>query len=294
MKVSTVTLECLRLATQLSSEEWASCLRISTNNYQQQLGQPEILINDRSLENLAEMIDLTPENIVSGNIDFKTVAKRHAGYSTYLPEKYSRFAYSKIRTSSYLLDYVEMVYGWKTRRSILRHFQLNESIFSDLDKQISVQFISDLCLHLTQKGLVLPEFYSIGKYSTISNRNSAVGSLFRELGRPRVAYEKCFTEFIGKYYDQNFVYTLMSLKGTTCVLEARPHQRVLDELHVSTIGNAATCASRGGTFASIMGYLGAADADVIESSCIHKGDAHCIYVIDFEKAERILSSGLSA
>jgi hypothetical protein len=288
--VSRETLERLREATFLSDEEWSDCLQLSPGRYQRLIEQKEIALSDQILEDFSELIDLTPEAIISGKIDFKVVAKRQEGHAAYLPERYSVAAHSKVRTSSYLLDYVEIFFGWRIRNRILRQFQLNESVFANLDRPISVNLPTDLCAHLKDFGLKLPSFYEIGKYSVVSNANSAVGEVFRKIKTPKAAYEKCFNEIVGQYYDQNFIYSLEKTKGSTCVVSVRPNPKVLEELGVSILGNSGTCASRGGTFASIMGYLSASDADVTESTCIHRGDSHCTYIIDFEKAERSLGT----
>jgi hypothetical protein len=288
--VSRETLERLRESTFLSDEEWSDCLQLSPNRYENLKDQKEITLSDQVLEDFSELIDLTPEAIISGNIDFKVIAKRQKGYATFLPERYFVAAHSKIRTSSHLLDYIEIFHGWRVRSRILRHFQLNESVFANLDRAISVSFPTDLYGHLSSMGLRHSDFYEMGKYSLVSNSRSKVGEMFRATKTPKSAYEKCFVELIGQYYDQNFIYSLKKMDQTTCTVSARFHPQVLDEMHVSSIGNGAACSSRGGTFASIMGYIGASDADVTETTCVHRGDQECTYVIDFEQSQRSLSA----
>jgi hypothetical protein len=287
------TLERLREATFLPDEEWSDCLQLSPGRYQRMMEQKEIVLSDQILEDFSELIDLTPEAIVSGKIDFKAVSKRQEGYAAYLPERYSTAAHSKVRTSSYLLDYVEIFFGWRVRNRILRHLQLNESVFANLDRPISVNLPTDLCAHLNSMGLKLPDFYEIGKYSVVSNSNGAVGGLFRKLKSPDIAYEKCFTEIIGKYYDENFLYSLKSVNKSRCVLEVRPRPQVIEELSGKLPGSKATCASRGGGFASIVCYLDAPEAVVNETTCIHRGDQKCTYIIDFENAAKVMTESRS-
>jgi hypothetical protein len=284
--VSRETLERLRESTFLSDEEWSDCLQLSPSRYHSLKAQNKIALSNQVLEDFSGLIDLTPEAIISGNIDFKTVAKRQNGHASFLPERYSVSAHSKIRTSSHLLDYIEIFHGWRARSRILRHFQLNESIFANLDREISIQFLADLCAHLSSMGIGLSDFYEIGKYSVVSNSNNAVGDLFRKTKDPKTAYEKCFTEIIGSYYDKNSIYTLKKLARFSCVLEAKPHPLVMDELREKNPGSAAACTSRGGGFASIMCYIGAPESVVKETTCIHRGDAFCTYEINFENAAR--------
>lgn len=279
------TLERLRDSLDLSVREWASMLEVTERAYRSQLsGASRITLEQSVIESLADELEITPEAIMTGDIDFSVVAKRRVGLATALPERFAKSAYSKVRTSSHLLDYIEMHLGWRARSQVLRRFQLNDSIFADLDYEINVLFISELCERLHREGMPLESFYEMGKLSVISNLNGSLSTLFSKEPGPKSLYERCFNELISKYYDRNFDYRLASLGDDRCVVFAKPREQVLDELRLCALGNSATCAARAGTFASLTGYLGLPDAEVIESECIHRGGSHCRYDIDFHKA----------
>ncbi len=257
-------------------------LRLTETQYRAEITRPQITLLDSVIEALSEELEITTEAIRSGALDYRTLAQRQAGNATCLPEKYAVGAHSKVRTSSHILDYIEIHHGWRARNQILRHFQLNESIFANPETKISIRFLAELWTYLHSKGVTIKEFHQIGKYSVISNINNPVGQHFRKLPNPKAAYESLITEIVHLHYDKNFTYSLKKLEKTNCVIEAKPNPMVLDELKNSFIGNIGTCASRGGTISSLLGYLDLPDANVIETTCVHRGDPQCRYFVLYE------------
>jgi DNA-binding Xre family transcriptional regulator len=284
MLISSETLESLRASVNSSVSEWSAMLEIPTKAFARTMSAPLVSVSEKTLDRLANALEVTPEDILNGSVDFKLLAQRAAGHATALPEKYSRARYSKVRTSAYLLDYIEIRYGWQVRNRILQHFQINESIIADPDMQISIRFLADLCDYLTIHGFALSGFHEIGKFSSTSNSSGTLASLFRQEVSPMKAYERCFAELIDKYYDQNNVYTLRSLYSQSCSVEAQPHPRLLDDSDGHFFSNESICVAKGGGFASIMDYLSLPDAKVVEAECVNRGDQRCRYEIDFELA----------
>ncbi|MDR3606230.1 MAG: hypothetical protein P4M08_02490 [Oligoflexia bacterium] len=281
MLISSDNIERLRESVNRPMCEWAAMIRISERHYREKITLPLIEIEDSALEALSEELEITLEAVSSGNLDYRTLARRQSGNATCLPGVYATGAHSRVRTSSHILDFIEIHHGWRERNQILCRFQLNESIFANLETKISIKFLSDLWLYLNSRGVTLEQFHQIGKYSVLSNINSVVGQHFRKFKSPKTAYESLF-EVVNIHYDKNFTYRIKNLTHSCCVVDAQPNKDVLDELQSTTIGNEGSCASRGGTMASILGYLDLPYADVTEINCIHRGDPQCRYIARYE------------
>ncbi|MCM2276784.1 MAG: hypothetical protein NDJ89_01755 [Oligoflexia bacterium] len=281
----TENIERARVALKTSTRDWAELLSLTEKEYQEGLrGAREF--PERSIEELAEHLGLTPENLRSGRIDFRALEKHAAGNLGYLPERYTDAAFSRRRTSSHLLEFLDIHYGWRARVRALRRFQLTEQTFADPDARIGFRFLVDLCEYLGEQGFGPSKLLRMGKFSAVVNYHGPLGQAFRRYRDAREAFEGCFTELIGRYYDENFDYRLLHLSDDRCLIEAVPSQRLRDALHANRVGGPGICALRMGAFASIPAYLGLPDAHVTERACIHRGDSRCLHEIDFGAAAR--------
>lgn len=281
---NTNKLELIRLATGYSVKDWAELLHRTEAEYRRLARQDDADIPESVILELSESLEISPEAIISGMIDYAALSKRFSGGSAVLPEIYAQNAFSRRRTSVHLLDYLEIHYGWRLRSNILKHFQITEQVFGNPDEKISVRFVTDLCDHLEASGFNEDSFFRMGQYSVVANYHSKLGDAFREQRDPSRVYEACFTEIANRFYDENFRYTLVRLDEHRCVAEVRPNPTVLESLHMTKIGSVATCWARRGTISTMVGYLGLPFAQVKEETCVHRGDLSCRYEINFEQA----------
>ncbi len=280
------TLERIRSSLDLSTDHWQSILRMTEEEIRLAAsGKGPLLEN--AIIRLSESLDLDPDAVMQGTLDFKALRARGQGVTDFLPERYSVASKSKRRTSAHILDFLEISRGWRARQKALRRFQISEAVFSNLDGQINILFLQDLCDYLISEGFSLRDLYKIGQYSTLTNQGSQLASIYRQLGVPKLAYEVGFTELVQKYYEQNYTYRLLKLEDGKCTVEAVINPEVGEALRSKSYGNSGVCAAKCGTMASITAYISLPCSKVREISCIHNDDPSCMFEIDFTVPEEI-------
>lgn len=271
------TLLRLRASSILSDEFWAPLLGADAS--------PIVQVAEKDVLRAAEELSLDPIDLVRGEIDYRALSAHQHGNIGRLPERYAR-GLSRIRTSAHLFDRIESLFGWRARSAILRRRQVTEAALGDLEREISIRFLTDVLEEIRALGLTDAQFYRLGEQSLVRNYHSPLGNLFRATRNVRELYEKCFLELIQKYYDKNTNYRLASLTDRRAVIEARPNPEVSENLGDKLPGSRLVCLNKAGGFASLSGYRRLPFADVRETACIHRGDPICRFEIDFESAAR--------
>lgn len=269
----------LRASSVLSAEFWEPIIGKESKVEK----KPKIEISERDLLRLAEELSLDPIDLVRGKVDFRAFAAHQQGNVARLPERYAK-GLSRVRTSAHLFDRIESLFGWRARTAILRRRQVTEAALGDLDREISIQFLTDVLEEIRQLGFEDAHFYRLGEQSLVRNYHSAVGEHFRSARNLREMYEKCFMELIQKYYDKNIHYRLVRLTATRAVIEASTNPEVSASLGEKNPGSRLTCLNKAGGFASLSGYRQLPFAKVRETKCVHRGDPACRFEIDFEAA----------
>jgi hypothetical protein len=235
-----------------------------------------------SITHLTESIGISIDAIVRGKIDYRTLHAHWNGKLKIIPERYTVAKFSKIRTSSHILDYVDKHLGWFAKKSIFNHFQINEAIFQHDDEMINFLLPSDICKYIGEK-FKAPESYleKIGSHSVVVNKNSIVGKIVSLYESPKQLYENMFNVAVHRLYDQNQTYQILKLNDQYCIVQPNFREEVKDLLQVRNPGNRFACHSIAGSISSLTGYINLPYSKVTKISCIHKGDCSCRYLIDF-------------
>ena len=207
-----------------------------------------------------------------------------------MPDRYRMAAFSRVRNSLFILDFVELHFGWRARAHLLQHFQMNEAIFSNADNLINFLFPSDLCDHLSKYFMTDDVLASIGSSSM---KGPAVVPLVKELkGVKSVSelYERIFTDLMEKYFEESFAYQLTSLNQTECVFTCKPSPRLVAGLGENAIGGPATAFVRRGLAGGYPALLGLPAALVKQTASLHHGDKELRYEVDFSWPQRVFSN----
>jgi hypothetical protein len=277
------TFERIRVQLQLNSDEWTDTLAMQPSAYRTAIDSG-VGLTETHVENLADALDLDPEAILNATLDFQALEAHRKGNVDYIPTRYSQVAFSKRRTSNYILEFVEREYGWRKKLEILRKLQVTESALQNTEGWINIRFLQDVChsiVDLTGNPNILQH---VGEYSYVANRFSPIGKIYRSLSGPKELFEATFPELAGKYYDKNTHYRLLKLTDTDSILEATANPEVAEGLKTKRVGSPGVCAQKIGVLASFMGYLNLPFAKVEHPSCIHRGDQRCLFSVDFSDA----------
>jgi hypothetical protein len=211
----------------------------------------------------------------------------------YVPARYIHAAFSRRRTSINLLEYIEKLMGWDARKRILDHFQLTDAVFADPDAHINFLFPSDLCEYLVRSGYSPSIFPNMGAHSIVTNKHTPLGTLMASFETPLKLHESTFGDIVGQSFDRNCNYRLLELTEESCLIGANFTQELQDLLRLKKPGNIQACSVRGGSFSTLTGYLDLPRSEVIEETCVHRGDASCTYRIIYGRAQN-MSKKLSA
>ena len=234
-----------------------------------------------AIDSIAEKLNLDIEHMLGGNIDFTALSEHFFGNDAYVPDKYLVAAHSRRRTSAQILAYIGRFHGQSSKTALLRRFQIHETAFTDLNKTININFLSDLCATIETMGFSKSEIEKMGAYSFVQNRNTELGHILSSHKSLRSLHEDIFASTVGKYFDTNFHYKLIELTDEHCVFESIENRDICDELGMPHIGTKTTCAIKRGTTASLAKYLGHNNSKVQETHCIHHGDRSCRFLVSF-------------
>ena len=259
---------------------WLDILGLGQKKYQSVL-QRQSDLPDSSLISLAQFLEIQPEEILAGAVDFRKISVSKGNGQRTLPKSYSIAAFGRRRTTITSFDYLEDRAGWRVRADVLRAFHLNEAILSDYMAPINMQFMTDVADYLhSRHGLRHTDFFQMGAHSPLGNRNTLIGRTLSAARSPAEAYEMLFDGLI-KFFEQNTKYTITELDEMGCTIEVTSYRYVAEALGVRQLGSHHICGLKAGFLASIPFYLNQKLAAVTETSCVHSGDSVCRFEVEF-------------
>lgn len=280
----TETLERLRANSNLDSSEWFSLVGISFSDYIDLKVNPQAL-PDKSVDNLATYFDLRPEQIHTGKINFKNLTLKMEQGPKDLPEIYGKAAFGRQRTSITSLDFVEHFGGWRLRHDSIKKLGVTESSMLNPFAAISMRFITDLCSYLSLRQLQSRDFYNMGAFSFVSNRNSVLGKILSEMPDSNTAYDLFFSECM-KLLQQNYMYSITKRSSDHLTVEYVTDSEIAAESGVRHLGSHHVCQIQAGFISTIPMYLGLPAAKIKKTSCVHCGDPVCTLQIDISEANQ--------
>jgi hypothetical protein len=240
-----------------------------------------------ALSAFAESTDVDLEKLFEQKLDLNVLQLRQlAGNLDALPEEYLTTAFSRVRTSRYLLDYVEFNFGWRLRSNILKRLEMNESAIADPERWINIKFYMDICEALKQLGYDHRVMQKMGEFSVHSNRSGAVGQAFSDCKTPTAVYEK-LVPTLGTLFEKNHRYRILSLGPNHCTIESTDQQEVAHGLKLKLIGSREVCAAKAGVASSFAHYAGNYSTQVEQLECVHQGDQRCVYHVTWKPIKQL-------
>lgn len=279
------TVKRIQATLSMGDETFSELLELPKNTYQKiKAGQKPVPA--KAFAHLSKALNLNVGDIYSGRINYAALDAYFNKNELYISEVYTRGAGSRFWTVQNILTYVEKRYGWHMRLQALRHFQLSERYFSDLNRGINFDFMTELLAYLEYRTMPGAEFVFTGSnLVNIFNKKNLIGDLLQQK-KMKSAYEVFFEKTITQI-DRNYSYRIEYINDRECVIRMEPDAMVSEELHKRNPGSFNTCTYREGVLAAVPKYLGIGTAKVSQLSCFHKGDSICRFRIQFP---RILAS----
>lgn len=278
-------LETMRGSLNLSHMQWAAMLSVTKKDYFKIYFQKKIPAY-YNLKQLAARLDVSPEKIIFGTIDYKAMTAHFEGNSVFIPEKYTVGALSRMRTFSNILDYVEARRSVDARNLLRRQFQIPCGALNDLDTPVNIVFFMEVTDYLAKAGM--GQFRTMGAYSIRHLFSSELGkALSSDVKNTMDLYEKITSKHYG-FFDENSKYSIVSLTPEGARIKAQPSEKLQDTLKMWTSGNTHACSYRAGVMSSFPGLLGLESARVEELRCVHRGDPYCLFDLIFKGKPTLL------
>ena len=238
------------------------------------------------LSAFAESLELDMERLFEQSLDLNLLCRRLNDGKDSLPERYIPGAFSRVRTSRTLLDFIEFYFGWRMRQKVLNHLNMNEAAIANPERFINVQFFMDICKTMKGFGYSDDILRRMGEFSIYSNRGGVVDRMFSDCPTPREVYEKV-VPVLGTCFEKNHRYRILNLGENHCTMEALVQEELLDALKVSKIGSLEGCLTRGGVGASFALYAGPYQTSVKELECIHAGSHRCVFRLEWAPIKQL-------
>lgn len=245
------------------------------------------IINGTNELDLLRLCDLSTnynfdlDALFNDRIDFETLRQHSFGNEDFISEKYKIGAFSKKRLLITIFDYIEKIYGWEIKESILKHFQLTKSIYSDPNGAINVFLFEDILAFTFKYGLTTKDICSIGHYSLLTTTETVLAKTLSLSESPKDLYELYFLDLI-QYIEHNNKYKITSLTSESCEVVSHEINDNLDIFKVDHIGGPLRCLYRVGALQAATHYMGLPFAKVSEITCVHRGDKECKFLINYE------------
>lgn len=274
------TLERIRMTAKISRHDWLDLLDMPYSDYQK-FKSGQLLISERSLQNVAGEFAIPIRKIQTDRVDFSDLTMRLEASHAVMPERYSKAAYSRKRSLLSAFDYLEKTYGWRLRLDIQQKFGVPERDLRDAFEPISIRFITDVCAYLKRRSFSTADFQAMGAYAFDGNRNSVLAKVFGQTRNSAETFELLFGD-ARNLYEQNCDYKILSLESHRVLVEMNSNPHVAAETGVRHLGNEATCLFKGGIFSTTPMFIGLPAATVTHTTCVHRGDSRCRYEIEYD------------
>jgi hypothetical protein len=282
------SLELIRTGLNVPWDEWCDTLRVSRQEYSRIVTQKKEL-SAMSLLKVSECFNLNPSSLVSGTVDITALARTRKGDLNYINPKYTLAGTSQKFTVVNTLDFVAKFRGFHLRNMVNRHFQVNETYWSDWEvptsERVNIRLLGELWQQLTLNGLTESDFRLIGFHTRLTLRKTEIGSQLSSFGDSYVAYENLVTWLI-KRFERNFDYSLESLGEDWCIIRSISNPDMQDALSTQHLGTREGCQVKMGIMASIPTFVGQPAASVHHTHCEHEGSGYCRFFVDFSQLKR--------
>jgi hypothetical protein len=229
------------------------------------------------IEALASVSETHIDLFMSGEVDFKTMARHAHSNRTAIPEHYATREHklARVRAVQVIYEHVRFHRGEPEARRILRRRQCHPEAFRDAASLISPKIVEDLLKDLRQDGLSDEQLRGVGTM-TLNVNQGAIARKLAGRATPRALYEYVHEELLQHHYDRINHYRLLKMTDTGCVVGVSTQDEAKEAFRTDTVGTREMCLFRQGVYSSFLANLIPRFAKVEESQCMYSGASHCI------------------
>jgi hypothetical protein len=235
---------------------------------------------------LSEELQLDPETLSFGRLDYTALQIHQSGKPNYLRERYSEGAFCQRRICIPILDYSDLHISPSLTDLLLKKFQVRRSVFEQADETINLRFLMDAFDFYLQMRHPAKTCFQMGAHFSAVNQNTEIGKALHSLRTVHADYDYFITQ-LAESLDNNYSYRLLKLDHASGTLEIQPKEHAIQFFQSPLIGNQNICLMKAGLMSGIPVFLNLPFASTIETHCIHRDDPVCRFNVNFEYASAV-------
>ena len=217
------------------------------------------------------------DNVWKEQIDYQAIYEHYHGNPYYLPEKYSNFANTRIRTINNALDYIALISGQYSREKILRKAQISELALDNADSFINVSLLNEIFTAIRDYGFSNQNSIEIGKSSSKKFKDSPLGRSITSNQTPSSAYEFLLSNT--HLVEKNMDYRILKSSNNSITFKHITSKPTQEYFKIKNLGSDVFCYNIMGFVSGFLQYTKKRDAIVNKLTCVHSGDSSCRYEI---------------
>lgn len=225
---------------------------------------------------LSEKLNIDLSELQKNNICPSTLKIQLEGNPSTVKEELIGNQGTRLKTVSSALSLVDE----KSRKLILRKYQLKEDVLAHESKLVSAELIKSIFKDLT-KFSYSKEADVVGHVNCKSFLKSNFKEELNQFKSPADAYSY-FLEYCTTVVEKNMNYTILSATPNRIVFKYETKESVKDYFSVKHFGNLSFCQNIQGFFEELVKYRYTYPAKVRKISCAHLGQSTCSYEIIFD------------
>ncbi len=224
----------------------------------------------------AEKLHLDPGRVIEGNIDFDTLYKHKNGYPFELPDRYTQYPKSRMRTVQNAIDFLE-AFSFRDCFIILRKLQVSYASLIEPEESINVRLVDDIYNEMLNLGYRDRFFVALAKEGALNYKNClSFYQRFKGIRTPKQLYENFFDDHI-KYLDQNWDYKIVKSTQKEMTFNVVTNQQLQETVKKKHFGCRGFTMHRIGFAQGLFNYLGLDGLKVKLNKSIHDGHDFCQY-----------------
>ncbi|MFT6069725.1 MAG: hypothetical protein ACJAT2_003816 [Bacteriovoracaceae bacterium] len=227
-------------------------------------------------DRIADKLNIDLSELKSKTICRKTIKTQLEGNSLTIREGLIGNRGTRLKTVSSALSLVDK----KSRKLILRKYQLKEEVLAFESRLVSAELIKSIFNDLA-KFSYAKESDVVGHVNCKNFLKSEIKGELNQFKSPAEAYSY-FLEYCTTVVEKNMDYTILSATPNRIVFKYETKESVKDFFSVKHFGNLNFCQNIQGFFEELVKYRYTYPAKVRKISCAHLGQNTCTYEIVFD------------
>lgn len=271
------SLRNLQIQSYLSDSDMAQIMNISVSSYQN--------IRDKnysppfsSVANIADAFGLNIESLIGNGFCTETAVNFFTGNKFKIPEKYSVYKSSNVKTVANFLDFISWKMGKVKAESIAKKYQITQEVLAKNDMKISGEVLLDIYSELSH--IDFNQYEEMGLLASQKYSKDFLGKIVYLENTPKIAYQNIIAS-LSKTVDKNLSYKIIKIDNKRLYLSVKTREETSSMLSIKHFGCVQHCYNIIGWYKGFLRYIDTNNAIVKKLSCVHFGDQECLYEVDY-------------